>query len=127
MSPGANPTTSEYIAPALYIEGYSVFSSRNKIFVSKTLLAIHCVVKFHNAGFVTHDRESFRLWGDCLFWAVFFNYRSSSKLFNYFFHGKSYVQINFDEKWVGLNFGRFFHKLVSSSWLMQTVDVHLVA
>jgi hypothetical protein len=57
--------------------------------------------------------------GDYLLWAT--NYfgqffwklqKKAPKFWRLIFQGTSYICINFDQKWVGLLFGRLFHKLI---------------
>jgi hypothetical protein len=42
-----------------------------------------------------------------------------------FSHCTSYVRKNFDKKWIGLHFGRLFHKLIWSPWTTVTLQDHL--
>jgi hypothetical protein len=53
---------------------------------------------------------------DCLRWAVFWENDKSKQLFG----GNSFPQlrlsITFGNKWIGIHYGRFFHKLIWSPW-----------
>jgi hypothetical protein len=60
----------------------------------------------------TSLEEIFAFWANFFFGLFYEKYKSIPNFCATFLHGKSYN--NFYKKWVGLHFGRFFHKLIWS-------------
>jgi hypothetical protein len=65
------------------------------------------------------DWPNFCPLGNCFHWAVFWKWQKWRKFLGCFFP-RYRGCINFDEQWVGLQFGRLFHQLVWSPWLPST-------
>jgi hypothetical protein len=60
--------------------------------------------------------QSFPYWAVIFFWQFFNKYRSIPNIRLLFNTIIKFLCIILDEKWIGLHFGRFFHKLIWSPW-----------
>jgi hypothetical protein len=93
-------------------------------------------LKFGHRVFITErasepgwpDWAKFRPTGDCLLEAVFKKVTDVDQIFWATFFPKYSTCINFDQKWAGLHFGRFFQThLVTLLWILRPGKVSLNA